>query len=105
MTQERKDELYDLMIAWICEHNPNNEDLFHVLTEDFGMTQEELHDHCIESLDEFFPEGTDGYYDPDENAAAGHDCPYCGAEAEGSDEDLLCSKCRELFGHAFFSEL
>lgn len=28
MTQERKDELYDQMIAWICEHIPNDEDLF-----------------------------------------------------------------------------
>lgn len=54
MTQERKDELYELMIAWICEHNPNDEDLFLVLTEHFGMTQDELHDHCIESLDRFF---------------------------------------------------
>lgn len=55
MTQERKDQLYDEMIAWICEHNPYDEDLFLVLTEHFGMTKEELHDHCIESLDRFFP--------------------------------------------------
>lgn len=54
MTQERKDELYEQMIAWICEHHENDEDLFLVLTEHFGMTQDELHDHCIESLDRFF---------------------------------------------------
>ena len=42
------------MIAWICEHHSNDEDLFLVLTEHFGMTKEELHDHCIESLDRFF---------------------------------------------------
>lgn len=54
MTQDRKDQLYDEMIAWICEHNPNDEDLFLVLTEHFGMTKEELHDHSIESLDRFF---------------------------------------------------
>lgn len=56
MTQERKDELYDQMIAWICEHIPNDEDLFLTLHGHFGMTKDELHDHSIESLDRFFPE-------------------------------------------------
>ena len=55
MTQKRKDELYDQMIAWICEHIKNDEDLFLTLNGHFGMTKEELHDHCIESLDSFFP--------------------------------------------------
>ena len=54
MTAERKDELYDSMIGWICEHTDGGKELFHVLCEEFGMSQEELHDHCIESLDEFF---------------------------------------------------
>ncbi len=58
MTQERKDQLYDQMIAWICEHIPNDEDLFLTLHGHFGMTQDELHEHCIESLDSFFPEET-----------------------------------------------
>ena len=56
MTQERKDELYDQMIAWICEHIPNDEYLFLTLHGHFGMTKDELHDHSIESLDRFFPE-------------------------------------------------
>lgn len=34
-----------------------------------------------------------------------HICKFCGGIANGIDEDILCSKCRELFGHAFFSEL
>lgn len=55
MTQERKDQLYDQMIAWICEHIKNDEDLFLTLNGHFGMSKEELHDHCIESLDSFFP--------------------------------------------------
>lgn len=55
MTQERKDQLYDQMIAWICEHIPGDEDLFLTLHGHFGMTKDELHDHCIESLDQFFP--------------------------------------------------
>lgn len=56
MTQERKDPLYDQMIAWICEHIPGDEDLFRTLHGHFGMTKDELHEHCIESLDGFFPE-------------------------------------------------
>lgn len=54
MTQERKNQLYDQMIAWICEHIQNDEDLFLTLHGCFGMTKEELHDHCIERLDSFF---------------------------------------------------
>ena len=34
-----------------------------------------------------------------------HLCKYCGCVAKGTDEDVLCTDCRELFGHAFFSEL
>lgn len=34
-----------------------------------------------------------------------HICKYCGEIADGTDEDLLCKKCREFFGHALFSEL
>lgn len=56
MTQDRKDQLYDQMIAWICDHIPDDEDLFRTLTGHFGMTKEELHDHCIESLNASFPE-------------------------------------------------
>lgn len=55
MTQERKDQLYDEMIAWICRRISNDEELFQILHGQFGMTKEELHDHCIESLDSFFP--------------------------------------------------
>lgn len=34
-----------------------------------------------------------------------HRCKYCGGAAEGSDTNLLCEECRELFGHAFYYEL
>jgi len=34
-----------------------------------------------------------------------HSCKYCGGIAEGTHEDLLCSECRETFGHALYSEL
>ena len=55
MTQERKDQLYDEMLGWICEHINNDEDLYITLHKHFGMTKEELHENCIESLDAFFP--------------------------------------------------
>ena len=60
ITDKRKNELYDKMIEWICEHIPNSKDLFLTLHSHFGMTKEELHDHSIESLDEFFIEDNSG---------------------------------------------
>ena len=56
MTQERKDQLYDEMFSWICENIKDSHDLYITLHEHFGMSKEELHDHCIESLDEYFPQ-------------------------------------------------
>lgn len=34
-----------------------------------------------------------------------HLCKYCGQIAEGSNTDLLCNDCHELFGHTRYSEL
>lgn len=34
-----------------------------------------------------------------------HICKYCGGVAKGIDEDVLCEECRDIFGHAFYSEL
>lgn len=56
MTQERKDRLYDEMFGWICERCEDSRELYTLLHEQFGMSKEELHDHCIESLDGYFPE-------------------------------------------------
>ena len=39
------------------------------------------------------------------NARNHHICKYCGGITEGSYEDMLCTDCRELFGHSLFSEL
>ena len=54
MTQERKNELYDKMLTWICEHIQNDEDLFLTLKGQLGMTQEEVYYSRIDGLDEFF---------------------------------------------------
>ena len=32
-------------------------------------------------------------------------CKYCGEENGSPDEDLLCSECREDFGHSLYSKL
>lgn len=34
-----------------------------------------------------------------------HVCKYCGTVTEGSDKNLLCDDCRDVFGHTFYSEL
>ena len=34
-----------------------------------------------------------------------HLCLYCGEVVDGLDEDKLCAECRDVFGHAFYSEL
>lgn len=35
-----------------------------------------------------------------------HFCPYCRTNiVEGDYEDLLCSECREIFGHSLYNEL
>ena len=34
-----------------------------------------------------------------------HICKYCGEIAEGTYVDLLCTDCRETFGHSLYSEL
>lgn len=55
MTQDRKDQLFDKMISWIFETAKSSENLYALLHIQFEMTQDELHDCSIESLDEFFP--------------------------------------------------
>ena len=34
-----------------------------------------------------------------------HVCKYCGNIVKGEYEDLLCDRCREIFGHSLYSEL
>lgn len=38
-------------------------------------------------------------------AKKAHVCLYCGNLVDGTNENLLCDECRELFGHTFFSQL
>ncbi len=32
-------------------------------------------------------------------------CKYCSRIVKGTNKDVLCPECRDVFGHAFFSEL
>lgn len=54
MTQEHKNEIYEKMFNWICEHTSNSYELFQALHKQIGMTKQELHEHGINSLDSFF---------------------------------------------------
>ena len=44
MTKDRKDQLFDEMIGWICEAVKDSKDLYILLHDHFEMTQEELHE-------------------------------------------------------------
>ena len=54
MTQDRKNQVYDKMLSWVFEHVKNDKELFRILHEEFGMTQDEFHDNGIDSLDYLF---------------------------------------------------
>ena len=54
MTQERKNEMYEKMLAWVLAHVKSDKELFRILHEELGMTQEEFHDNGIDSLDYLF---------------------------------------------------
>ena len=38
-------------------------------------------------------------------ASKNHRCKYCNGITDGVNDDLLCMDCREVFGHALYSEL
>ena len=40
-----------------------------------------------------------------ENAKGKHICKYCGSIVEGTNEDILCEECIDVFGHHRYSEL
>lgn len=54
MTESRKTKIIDEFLTWMIEHHENDEDLYLVLSENIGFTQEELHEFDIESLDEYY---------------------------------------------------
>lgn len=55
----------------------------------------------ISGLQRYFEEEIIAVHD----ANTHHICKYCGGVAKGIDEDVLCEECRDVFGHAFYSEL
>ena len=54
LTEKRKIELIEKFLDWMSEHHENDEDLYYVLSERIGFSQEELHEFSIECLDEYY---------------------------------------------------
>ena len=54
MTEDRKTKVIDEFLTWMIEHHKNDEDLYFTLKNAIGLTQEELHEFDIESLDEYY---------------------------------------------------
>ncbi len=54
MTTDRKNELFDKMLAWIYEHIREEEDLFIALHDHLGFTKEEANNCSIDSLDHLY---------------------------------------------------
>lgn len=59
MTDERKTELLEKCVEWICEHITEAEDRFEALSGHVGFTSEELHEFGVDDLDGFSEEGLD----------------------------------------------
>ena len=53
MTDERKTELLEKCVEWICEHITEAEDRFEALSGHVGFTLEELHEFGVDDLDGF----------------------------------------------------
>ena len=54
MTAERTNELFDKMLAWICEHIREEDELFRVLHDHIGFTKVEAN-HCgIDEVDHLY---------------------------------------------------
>ena len=64
---------------------------------------ESISDFVNDFLDEF--KFIEGLLLDDGAVELTHPCKYCGQEAEGDYDDLLCEECREDFGHTMYSEL
>ena len=60
MTEERKVEIIEKFLQWMLENKQDDDELFHILHNEVGMSQEELNDFSIESLDYMFDQEQTG---------------------------------------------
>lgn len=60
MTEERKVEIIEKFLEWMLENQTNDDELFNTLHNEIGMSQEELNDFSIESLDGYFEQEEQG---------------------------------------------
>lgn len=54
MTEERKVEIIERFLEWMMENQNDDNELFNTLHNVIGLSQEELNDFSIESLDYLF---------------------------------------------------
>ena len=78
-----------------------------VETEDYTqvITLNRVCDMLVEQWKMFMQEDFEDKVIAVHDANTHHICKYCGGVAKGIDEDVLCEECRDVFGHAFYSEL
>lgn len=62
ISEARKNELYEKMIAWICEHISDDEDLYNTLTDYFEMSKDEIREWNVELPEDYFT-ATDNTYE------------------------------------------
>lgn len=60
MTEERKVEIIEKFLQWMLENKHDDDELFRILHGEIGMSQEELNDFSIESLDYMFDQEQTG---------------------------------------------
>lgn len=60
MTEERKVEIIEKFLQWMLENEQDDDELFNILHNEIGLSQEELNDFSIESLDYMFDQGQEG---------------------------------------------
>ena len=69
-----------------------------------GISPKENYESVAKLLLEWYDEVKDFVFN-DKGMIIGHECKYCGEIANGTDTDVLCEDCREIFGHTLYSEL
>lgn len=96
------EEILDISTRIVIRHEKKGEVLAKYNEHQRDKVREYLQTHDCKT----FIHGTgDGYLDIIATKDGVRLCKYCGKEHETHDENLLCSDCRETFGHTFYTEL
>ena len=71
--------------------------------QDYLFTEEQILNACKESEDEWFKSVVSVRFH--KHIPNGWHLCGCGNLVKGTNEDLLCDECREIYGHKYASEL